>query len=292
MSFDLEGPADQSLTPGERIFLDKYLGLDSNETFASPQLQPVVEPQPVAKPVNVAPVIEIARPQPVKIIPEVVIQVAEETVAPEVVAEENPASATTAEPDKSVEIEPEVVAVEPAIIEPEVIPAQSAVAEKTQLEEPAPLSLRDKLRTDPEIQMVSFFIAEQLFLLPVASIQEVVRHMELIKVPQAPAFVAGAINLRGTVLPVVHLSALLTNATEHNYNENKFVIICGTDQMRLGLIIDRISSMHWINQQKIIWNIESRLGDAGDFLYAIANLNDKVCGIVAPETIAQKILSS
>ena len=44
-------------------------------------------------------------------------------------------------------------------------------------------------------------------------------------------------------------------------------------------------------QKKIIWNAEAKLGDAAEFLCAIADLDDKVCGIVAPENIAQKILA-
>lgn len=152
-------------------------------------------------------------------------------------------------------------------------------------------ALKDRLKLEDEIQMVSFYVAGQLFLLPVAVIQEVLRHMELVKVPRAPDFVAGVINLRGRVTPLVHLSAILTNSPNPEYTEKNFVIICGSDNLQLGLIIDKISSMHMLPQNKIIWNAESKLGDSAEYLLAIANLDDKVCGVVAPEIITQKILA-
>lgn len=154
------------------------------------------------------------------------------------------------------------------------------------------VTLRELAARESVIRMVSFYVEGQLFLLPVAGIQEVVRNMELIKVPQTPYFVAGAINLRGKVMPLVHLSALLTSARTYKYSDKSFIIIYGSANMQIGLIIDKISSMHMLDHNRIIWNVESRLGDAGEFLCAIANLDDRVCGIVAPELITGKLLSS
>lgn len=151
--------------------------------------------------------------------------------------------------------------------------------------------IKDKLRQEKEIQMVSFLVSGQLFLLPVMTIQEVLRHTEIVKVPQAPAFVAGAINLRGHVTPLIHLAPLVTGDESYSYSEKNFIIICGSEDLQLGLIIDKISSMHMLPQDKIIWNVESKLGDGAEFLCAIANLDEKVCGILAPEIITQKLLA-
>lgn len=152
-------------------------------------------------------------------------------------------------------------------------------------------TVRDRLKQAAEIQAVSFKVADQLFLLPVEGIQEVLRYMDLVKVPQAPEFVAGAINLRGTVMPLIHLSALLTNSKTWKYDERSFIIVTGSSSVQMGLIIDRVSSMHMIPQHKIIWNVESKLGDAAEFLCSIVDLDDRVCGMIAPEVIAQKLLN-
>lgn len=179
----------------------------------------------------------------------------------------------------------------PQSITPEIvtgpIPKPPVIAEKPTQK----VTMKDILKQQEIIQMVSFYVEGQLFLLPVAGIQEVLRHQELVKVPLAPPFVAGAINLRGRVTPLVYLSALLTNSGNLNYGPNNFIIICGTDQMQIGLIIDKVSSMHMLPKDKIIWNLEASIGDRGENLCALADLDDKVCGIVAPDMIVQKILS-
>lgn len=279
LSFDLPAQADASLSAGERAFVEKYLGISSEELSPQLKLQPV-EPEPETyKPVLPPPVIKIAPETPT---PSAATSVEKSPLIIQVVEEEKDVSPKLAEDfelEKNIELQPETKSES----QQDILPEKKADSLK--------FSLKEKLKAANEIQLVSFFIAEQLFLLPVEAIHEVVRHLELVKIPQAPSFIAGAINLRGAVLPLIHLSALLTNGSVHEYDEKKFIIICGSETMRLGLVIDRISGMHWLGQEKIIWNMESKLGDSGEFLYAIADLNDKVCGIVDPDSIAQKILS-
>lgn len=305
----------KNLSPGERAFVEKYLGLDALEAL------PRVDPEPLREAAVPAPIIKTRLAEAeVKILPEIVVapprletpvKTEEKVEQPQIVIappvnkviEEEKQSAITEVVQESLttaeeEIEqPELVKTElleqPSITLEPASPPPSAAVELQNASAPVELSLKESMRKLPEVQVVSFFINGQLFLLPVEGIQEVLRHMELIRIPQAPPFVAGVINLRGKVTPLVHLSAILTNMTEYNYDPDKnFIIICGTEPLQVGLIIDRINSMHMLSQDKIIWNPESKLGDAADFLYAIVDLDEKVCGMVAPELITKKILSS
>lgn len=357
LSFDPPVSNNRSLTSGEKIFIEKYLGLDAFERIPEiiPEDSILISPEPAEQTeITAAPVITpevVAAParKPVPV-PEMAFQEQPETVPPPLPVAEMPpapilfvegeplstAAVSEEHGDQSTEIsglsqdQPEsveVVEAEPISVEETAqeglqsdiredvaqeaisteqitespptanvttaeLPAEVPPANLKEFETETASSLRERLRDEAEIQMVSFIIGGQLFLLPVIAIQEVLRHQELIKVPQAPDFVAGVINLRGHVTPLVHLSALLTNEATQEYSERNFIIVCGTEQLRIGLIIDRINSMHLLPQEKIIWNAEAKLGESAEFLYAIANLDEKVCGIVAPENIAQKILSA
>lgn len=311
LDFDPPNPpaGARNLDPGERAFVEKYLGLDMDGLLPvnpEPLPMPLPLPEPLAEPllaeapakmaIAARPVLErtpeiviaqardtrpiiVAEPrEEIKSAPaeKIEVKTAAEIAVPETATEESGVKAETAEPAQ-IELKEEILPAEPI-----------AVAEESLAEE---LSPRDKMRQAEEIQAVSFFISGQIFLLPVEGIQEVLRHMELVRVPQTPEYIAGAINLRGTVMPVVHLSALLTNSATRVYNEKSFIIVTGAQSMQMGLIIDRVSSMHMIPQKKIIWNVESKLGDAGEFLCALVDLDDKVCGMIEPETITRKLLS-
>ncbi|WP_165065659.1 chemotaxis protein CheW [Desulfovibrio sp. ZJ200] len=156
---------------------------------------------------------------------------------------------------------------------------------------PAVLS-KNLLRNEARIQMVSFFVRDQIFLLPVAAIHEVLRHLPLIRLPLAPPFVAGVVNLRGRVTPLLHLDALLTNERQYRYTPQHFIIVCAGDEMQLGLIVDKVHTMYMVEQNKITWNAEAQLGAGAEFLCGIADIDDRVCGIVAPDMIVQKLLES
>lgn len=171
------------------------------------------------------------------------------------------------------------------LLEPE-----AALSAEPERRAPAAGVLKNLLRSQERIQMVSFFVRDQIFLLPVAAIHEVLRHLPLIRLPLAPPFVAGVVNLRGRVTPLLHLDALLTNERHYRYTPQNFIIVCAGDQMQLGLIVDKVHTMYMIEQNKITWNAEVQLGASAEFLCGIADIDDRVCGIVAPDMIVQKLL--
>lgn len=151
-------------------------------------------------------------------------------------------------------------------------------------------SLRTRLSTQDQVQMVSFYIREQIFLLPVSVIVEVLRYMPLTRLPMAPPFIAGVVNLRGKVTPLLHLDALLTTDETMRYTEKSFIIVCGTDDMQLGLIIDKVHTMYMVSKDSISWNIEAQLGEGADFLCGLANVNERLHGIIDPDLIVDKLI--
>ncbi len=150
--------------------------------------------------------------------------------------------------------------------------------------------LKSQLATHDKVQMVSFYVREQIFLLPVCVIVEVLRYMPLTRLPMAPPFVAGVVNLRGRVTPLLHLDALLTLEQEYRYTPGSFIVVCNGKDMQLGFIVDKIHTMYLVDQQKINWNAENQLGASADFLCGLAEVGDHLHGIIDPEVIVEKLL--
>ena len=182
--------------------------------------------------------------------------------------------------------EPEQVLAGAASVAQELGSAEHPSARKA---EDAP-SLRTRLAAQDQVQMVSFYIREQVFLLPVSVIVEVLRYMPLTRLPMAPPFIAGVVNLRGKVTPLLHLDALLTTDQSMRYTEKSFIIVCGTDDMQLGLIIDKVHTMYMVSRESISWNIEAQLGEGADFLCGLANIGERLHGIIDPELIVDKLI--
>ena len=119
--------------------------------------------------------------------------------------------------------------------------ALSAVNE-SELEEGQQTKEADDNLDDDE-QVVIFRLDKEEFGAPIASVQEIVRvPEELIRVPKAPSFVEGVINLRGTVLPVIDLRLRLgLNQVERSDRQRIMVFLIS--DVRTGFIVDQVADV-------------------------------------------------
>ncbi|MDR2076444.1 MAG: chemotaxis protein CheW [Desulfovibrio sp.] len=149
--------------------------------------------------------------------------------------------------------------------------------------------LEDLLRNAEELQMVGFFLGNQEFTIPTVAVQEVIRTMPVSKLPTAPRMVAGVINLRGKVTPLVHLRDLLAVGSPR-LGEDKFIIVCRRQGLQLGMIIERVHTMYRVRQSDIDWGIEAHLGINVDFVAGLLKLREQLVGIVSVDRIIASIL--
>ena len=56
-----------------------------------------------------------------------------------------------------------------------------------------------------DLQIVGFRVGNETFGVPIQSVHEIVRMMEITNVPDAPIYIEGVINLRGKIIPVIDL---------------------------------------------------------------------------------------
>ncbi len=145
---------------------------------------------------------------------------------------------------------------------------------------------RDQLE---ELQLVSFYLGKQEFVVPITDVQEVVRRMEPTRLPTAPSFMAGIINLRGRVTPLVHLGMLL-DVSGHQSGDEQFVIICKAPELQIGLLVTRVASMYRMTRETIEWNIDSNLGVASDLLAGLVKNGERLIGIVDVAGLVDRVL--
>jgi purine-binding chemotaxis protein CheW len=119
--------------------------------------------------------------------------------------------------------------------------ALSAVNE-SELEEDKQTKQTDDILDDDE-QVVIFRLDKEEFGAPIASVQEIVRvPEELIRVPQAPPFVEGVINLRGSVLPVIDLRLRLGLKQVERTDRQRIMVFLISD-VRTGFIVDQVAEV-------------------------------------------------
>lgn len=98
-------------------------------------------------------------------------------------------------------------------------------------------------------QFVTFHIGAELFAVPLAEVQEIIRMPAVVQLPLSPSSLDGLANLRGAVLPIsslrriFHLDAL-------PYDDATRVVIINRGQA-IGFVVDRMSSVITVEREQI-----------------------------------------
>ncbi len=124
-------------------------------------------------------------------------------------------------------------------------------------------------------QLVTFSIGEEEFGIDILKVQEIIRMVAITKVPKAPSFVEGVINLRGKVIPVIDLRKRFgMSSREHDKDTRIMVIeICS---MIVGFVVDAVSEVLRIPQDTIEPPPPVVAGIESDYISGVGKLADRL----------------
>lgn len=104
------------------------------------------------------------------------------------------------------------------------------------------MSEEQKKQDDELIQLVTFSIGEEEFGVDILKVQEIIRIMEITKVPRAQDFVEGVINLRGKVIPIIDLRRRFGLHTK-DHDKHTRIIVIEINNMIVGFVVDSVSEV-------------------------------------------------
>jgi purine-binding chemotaxis protein CheW len=113
-------------------------------------------------------------------------------------------------------------------------------------------------------QFVTFTVQGELFAVPLAEVQEIIRLPDMVGVPLSPPSLEGLANLRGAVLPVASLRRVFQMADIEHDDSTRVVVI--NQGVPVGFIVDRMASVITAEAHEIegVQGIRSTV--AADFL--------------------------
>ncbi len=162
-------------------------------------------------------------------------------------------------------------------------------ADKDLAETLAEPDLLTQLKQEQDLQLVGFMVGGQEYTVPINVVQEVIRYVAPTRLPAAPAFVAGIVNLRGRVTPLVRMSALIGGAGAAE--TPGFFVVCRRKGLQLGLMIDAVKTMYRVPQEKIDWGVETHLGANVEYVAGLLKADDgKLIGIISLDRIVERVL--
>jgi purine-binding chemotaxis protein CheW len=122
-------------------------------------------------------------------------------------------------------------------------------------------------------QFVVVRLGAQEYGIPIAAVDEIARLPEnLTKLPKAPAFIDGVINLRGSVVPIVDLRRRF-DLPSSTVSTNRRVLILSVSGSRTGFIVDDVSEVIKIDASTI-QTAPDLSPEQMRLIGRVANLND------------------
>lgn len=126
-----------------------------------------------------------------------------------------------------------------------------------------------------ELQLVSFNIGSEEFGVEILKVQEINRMVEITKVPQAPHYVEGVINLRGKVIPIIDLRKRF-NLDVKEYDKNTRIVVVDINGSIMGMIVDAVSEVLRLPSSTIEPPPEIVTGLNAEYIKGVAKLEDRL----------------
>ncbi|WP_300922940.1 chemotaxis protein CheW [uncultured Desulfovibrio sp.] len=132
-----------------------------------------------------------------------------------------------------------------------------------------------KKQDDELLQLVTFSIGEEEFGVNILKVQEIIRTMEITKVPRAPEFVEGVINLRGKVIPIIDLRRRFGLAPKA-HDKNTRIIVIEINNVIVGFVVDAVSEVLRIPASTVEPPPPVVAGVESDYISGVGQLQDRL----------------
>lgn len=138
--------------------------------------------------------------------------------------------------------------------------------------------------SDELLQLVSFKIGEEEFGVDILKVQEINRMLEVTRVPNAPTYVEGVINLRGKVIPVVDLRKRL-GMDRKEHDKHTRIIVMELNGRVVGFVVDAVSEVLRIPRSVTEPPPAVAATESTDYITAVGKLEDRLLTLLDLEKV-------
>lgn len=128
-------------------------------------------------------------------------------------------------------------------------------------------------------QFLTFLLNDEVYGVEILHIREIIEYGNVTTVPLMPDFIAGVINLRGSVVPVVNLAKRFEQKPKALSKKTSIVIVelADTDsQIEIGIIVDMVNEVIDLAESDIAAAPAFGTKIRADFINGMGKINDKL----------------
>jgi purine-binding chemotaxis protein CheW len=129
------------------------------------------------------------------------------------------------------------------------------------------------------VQFCTFYLGKLLFGVELTGVQEVIRHLEMTKVPLAPKVVSGLINLRGQIVTAVDLRRRL-ELEPRPAEAIPMNVVVRSEDGAVSLLVDEIGDVVEVEEATFERPPETLRGTMRNMIRGVHKLNDRLLHVL------------
>jgi purine-binding chemotaxis protein CheW len=126
-----------------------------------------------------------------------------------------------------------------------------------------------------ELQLVSFNLGAEEYGVDILKVQEIIRMLAISKIPRAPEYVEGIINLRGKVIPIISLRERFGLGKKENDKRTRIIVMNISGKV-LGIIVDSVSEVLRLNSNTVEPAPEVVSGKGEAYIKGVGKVGEKL----------------
>lgn len=137
-------------------------------------------------------------------------------------------------------------------------------------------------------QFLTFMMANEEYGVDILTVQEIRGWEEITEIPNSPNYVKGAINLRGTIVPIIDLRARF-GLQQVDYSSVTVVIVVKVElesgDKIMGIVVDAVSDVYSISEADARDVPDVTNTDNTEFVHGLVNVGEKMVVLLDLERV-------
>ncbi|MCJ7541239.1 MAG: chemotaxis protein CheW [Desulfobacterales bacterium] len=147
-------------------------------------------------------------------------------------------------------------------------------------------SAQTDIRSDT-VELATFYVGEALCGMDILKVQEINKLIEMTRVPQAPEYVLGILNLRGEIITIVDLGKKLSLKSTEMSDKTRNIIVNSNGE-HIGLMVEQISDVIQAEWGKVEAPPANIGGVQGRYFTGVFKTKDRLIGILDVDKVLEE----
>ncbi len=106
------------------------------------------------------------------------------------------------------------------------------------------------IRSDGTVQVIVFKLGDERYGVDISQVREIIRPTQITRIPNAPDFVEGVINLRGQITTIINLRKRFGLPPKKIDNDTRIIVV-EYDNAVIGMMVDTVNEVKYLSAEDI-----------------------------------------